>query len=412
MPKVTASTVVSLFSGIGGIELGLSAAGFKPLLFCEADVHAQAVLRQHWPDVEISDDVRTLSAIPPCDVITAGFPCQDLSQAGNKAGITGKNSGLVEHLFRLLSGLSFEPEWIVIENVPYMLSLNNGHAMEHVLDRLEGLGFKWAYRSIDARAFGIPQRRVRVVLLASRVNDPTAALWTDNTSTIADLKPANIEEGAAYGFYWTEGSRGLGWVKNAIPPIKGGSGLGIPSAPAIWRPKLGQVGKPVIEDGERLQGFPAGWTEAAVGKAGGRVGARWRLVGNAVNVEMAKWIGVRLSEKRMPVVLEEGAIRPDKPYPASAHGFQGRRRSLALNQFPVIKPMIRIEDFLELELQVLSQKAALGFLHRALTTPKLVYAPDFLDFLKSYCGIDHHYWYGGIERIALSAAGKGARAKF
>lgn len=401
MCKVRAATVVSLFSGIGGIELGLSESGFKPRLFCEADTQAQAVLRRHWPDVEFSDDVRTLPVIPPCDVITAGFPCQDLSQAGKKAGITGKNSGLVEHLFRLLSGLTFEPEWIVIENVPYMLSLNNGHAIEYVLDRLEELGFKWAYRSIDARAFGVPQRRVRVVLLASRVNDPTAALWTDATTAISDLKPANLEEGAAYGFYWTEGSRGLGWVKNAIPPIKGGSGLGIPSAPAVWRPTLQQVGKPIIEDGERLQGFPAGWTEAAIDVGRGRVGARWRLVGNAVNVEMAKWIGVRLSEKRIPRAVGEGLIQPDKPYPPSAHGFQGRRRSLALNQFPVVNPMTAIEDFLEHDLQPLSQKAALGFLHRALTTPKLVYAPEFLNFLKAYCGIDRQYWYGGIERIAV-----------
>lgn len=400
MTRFDTSTVVSLFSGIGGIELGLADSGFKPRLFCESDPHAQAVLRRHWPEAEIADDVRTLRAIPPCDVITAGFPCQDLSQAGKKAGITGKNSGLVDHLFRLLSHLTFEPEWIVVENVPYMLSLNNGHAMEYVLDRLEGLGFRWAYRSIDARAFGVPQRRVRVVLLASRVNDPTAALWTEPTSGIADLKPAHIEKGAAYGFYWTEGSRGLGWVKNAIPPIKGGSGLGIPSAPAVWRPHKQQVGKPVIGDGERLQGFPTAWTEAATDIGKGRVGARWRLVGNAVNVEMARWIGTRLGIKNTSLAVEEGFLQPDKPYPASAHGFQGRRRSLALNQFPIAKKMVAIEDFLHLELQPLSQKAALGFLHRALTTPKLVYAPEFIGFLKTYCGVDRHYWYGGVQRLA------------
>lgn len=211
--------VVSLFSGIGGFELGLGSAGFSPILFCESDPAAQAVLRAAWPDVELSNDIRRLKHLPPCEVITAGFPCQDLSQAGHKAGIAGSQSGLVGHLFRLLRGLRFEPDWVIIENVPYMLGLNRGAAMEHLIRKLERLGFSWAYRVIDSRAFGLPQRRMRVILLASRVRNPEAVLADSDADQVFDERPSIIRRRSAYGFYWTEGSRGLGWVRDAQPTL-------------------------------------------------------------------------------------------------------------------------------------------------------------------------------------------------
>src|SRR5689334_7652711 len=95
-----AFTVAGLFAGVGGIERGLERSGGHPELLCERWGPARSVLAAHWPGVPLHDDVRTLTALPDVDVVTAGFPCQDLSQAGRTAGISGERSGLVGEIFR------------------------------------------------------------------------------------------------------------------------------------------------------------------------------------------------------------------------------------------------------------------------------------------------------------------------
>src|SRR5262249_40665217 len=153
-------------------ELGLHEVGFRSSLLCEIAPEAQAVLRARFPGVPLVDDVREIDALPSVDVLAAGFPCQDLSQAGRTAGIRGANSGLVGVVFRLASQTDLR--WLLLENVPFMLQLDRGKAMGYLVDSLEGLGFSWAYRVVDTRAFGLPQRRQRVLLLASRTEDPGA----------------------------------------------------------------------------------------------------------------------------------------------------------------------------------------------------------------------------------------------
>lgn len=363
-----------------------------PSLFCDVDPHAKAVIAAAWPDVPFCDDVRDLRSLPDVEVVTAGFPCQDLSQAGKKAGISGDRSGLVDHLFRLLETASENLRWVVVENVPYMLGLDKGFAMRSLIERLEAMGFRWAYRVVDSRAFGIPQRRPRVLLVASKTRFPAHVLGGEAGDVPVDEKPALVDDDAAYGFYWTEGNRGLGWVKNGVPPIKGGSGLGIPSPPAVWVVSTGELGKPTIEDAERLQGFPAGWTEAVMTKAGTRVGVRWKLVGNAVNVATARWLGFRLTR---PLSAVDDTLRVHfdaaNRWPNAAMGERGSRTKLLLSPWPERRAAVAICDFLSEPLVPLSHKAALGFFNRALTTPKLVYSDVFLDFLRCYCGLgaDH-----------------------
>src|SRR5437879_2341375 len=159
-------TVAGLFAGIGGIELGLHRAGHETALLCEIDPAASAVLKMRFPGVRLEPDITKLSTLPEVDVIAAGFPCQDLSQAGRTAGISGSRSGLVGKVFELISNATRKPRWLLLENVPFMLQLDAGQAMRYVTDELERLGFMWAYRVVDARAFGLPQRRLRVILLA------------------------------------------------------------------------------------------------------------------------------------------------------------------------------------------------------------------------------------------------------
>ena len=131
MPKGESLSVAGLFAGIGGIELGLHRAGHESTLLCEIEPGARAVLTRHFPGVPIESDVKRLKGLPDVDVLAAGFPCQDLSQAGRTAGIHGKQSGLVEHVFRLLDARKKKPRWLLIENVPFMLQLDRGKAMRY-----------------------------------------------------------------------------------------------------------------------------------------------------------------------------------------------------------------------------------------------------------------------------------------
>jgi DNA (cytosine-5)-methyltransferase 1 len=200
----------------------------------------------------------------------------------------GSRSGLVDKVFQLLE--TADPRWLLLENVPFMLRLDRGRAMQHVTTELGRLGFRWAYRVVDARSFGMPQRRQRVLLLASRSNDPRPVLFADDAGEPEERDPF----GLACGFYWTEGIRGLGWAVDAVPTLKGGSAIGIPSPPAIWMPD-GLVGTPDVRDAERLQGFPADWTVIDGPVTTRRAGARWKMVGNAVCVPVAQWVGERLT---------------------------------------------------------------------------------------------------------------------
>ena len=224
--------MVGLFAGIGGLELGLAEHGWRSELLCEIDPGAQAVLAARFRGVALHADVTTLRALPPgTELVAAGFPCQDLSQAGRTAGIRGARSGLVDEVFRLVKRKR-GPRWLLIENVPFMLQLGQGAAMRHITDALAALGYTWAYRLVDARAFGLPQRRQRVLMLASRTEDPRTVLFGDDAARAPRCRPFLHP----CGFYWTEGIRGLGWAVNAVPTLKGGSTIGIASPPAVRLP--------------------------------------------------------------------------------------------------------------------------------------------------------------------------------
>jgi DNA (cytosine-5)-methyltransferase 1 len=373
--------VVSLFSGIGGVEAGLHRAGHSTILFCEVDRAAKRVLSSHFPDIPIKDDIRTLKSLPRCDLVTAGFPCQDLSLAGQKAGIGGSQSGLVEHLFRLINAKSSSrPEWLLFENVPYMLTLDTSKAMRSLVSLIESAGYRWAYRVVDARSFGIPQRRQRIVLLAARSSDPRAVLFSDQEGTPQSVtRPRDIDKKLCYGFYWTMGKMGAGWARESTPPIKGGSGLGIPSPPAIWIPANDFVGTPDIRDAERLQGFSANWTKP-VEEDSFKEGARWRLIGNAVSTKLSEWVGRRLSRPGSYDSKEDQPLTGGR-WPKAAWGEQGRAFSANVSEWPLDRPMIPLSEFLKYPLKPLSERATKGFRERALISKEIAWSPMFLDSL-------------------------------
>lgn len=347
--------VAGLFAGIGGLELGLSRAGHLALQFCELDPGANAVLRSRFPDVALHDDVTTLRCLPKdVDLVAAGFPCQDLSQAGATKGLGGEQSILVDHAFRLLS--AGDIPWVLLENVPFMLQLGRGSAIRHVTSELERLGYEWAYRVIDTRAFGLPQRRERVFILASRTESPAwRLLGTDSTPDVREMT-----DGVACGFYWTEGVRGLGWAVDGVPTLKGGSTIGIPSPPAIWMPD-GSLVTPHIRDAERLQGFEADWTLPAVDVV--RPSHRWKLVGNAVSVPVAEWIGSRMAEVANPdwEPMNAQPFNPDGAWPRVAFSRRGDVWTLTQSTWPVAIPAQPLVDFLKHPTKPLSHRALKGF---------------------------------------------------
>ena len=200
-------SIVGLFAGIGGLERGLHRAGHDTALLCENDLAAQAVLTARFPTVPLHDDVRTLRSLPRCTtLLVAGFPCQDLSQAGRTTGIAGARSGLVGEVFRLID--QHKVPWVLLENVPFMLQLARGEAMNVIATALESLDYRWAYRVVDARAFGLPQRRRRVYLVASKHGDPRTVLFADEAGPTTSIEFARRQKGTRVLL-----DRGCSWAR-------------------------------------------------------------------------------------------------------------------------------------------------------------------------------------------------------
>lgn len=382
--------VAGLFAGVGGIERGLRRAGHTAALLCENEPGATAVLRARFPDIPLHDDVCTLRTLPrKTTLISAGFPCQDLSQAGTTLGIAGSRSGLVGEVFRLVE--RYRTPWVLLENVPFMLQLARGEAMNVITSTFESLGYAWAYRIVDARAFGLPQRRRRVYFLASRTEDPRTVLFADEAGPVDE--PVLNGHPVACGFYWTEGTRGLGWAVDAVPTLKGGSTIGIPSAPAILMPS-GEVVTPDIRDAERLQGFPANWTKPAERVV--KKGSRWKLVGNAVSVPAATWVGRRLARPGTPLQFLTSPLGKSKQWPSAAWNLGEGRMGVAASEWPVRKRYVPLDTFLRYEPAPLSAKATAGFLRRT-QLATLRFPPGFLDAVRNHLRRVASEKQGGIE---------------
>lgn len=369
--------VAGLFAGIGGLELGMAASGHHAQLLVENAPPAMHVLRRRFPDTKLEADVRDLAALPSdTDVVTAGFPCQDLSSVGRKVGIEGARSSLIGEVLRLLQ--QGDVPWVVLENVPFLMSLGQGAALELVTTALTELGYRWAYRVVDSNAFGLPQRRNRWYLVASRTGDPRDVLLADDRE-----KPsaAGGYPDVACGFYWTEGMRAFGWAVDGVPPIKCGSSVGVPSPPAIRLPSGGYV-TPDIRDAERLQGFPADWTAPAAEVA--RTGERWRMVGNSVSVPVATWIGSRLAKPgRYDATGDQPWTGAKWPRRGAWSDLDGVVHAADVGPWPLWQPRESLADFLRHPGKPLSARAALGFLNRT-RKGTLRFPPGFIDELTAY----------------------------
>jgi len=215
-------TVGSLFAGVGGFDLGMEQAGFKVLWQAEWDKQCQSVLRRHWPDCVLYGDVTDVNGaeIAPVDVITFGSPCQDLSVAGKRAGLDGGRSSMFFQATRIIKEMRNAtagtfPRIAVWENVPGALSSNKGADFGVVLDTLADVGalvIEWAV--LDARWFGVAQRRRRVFVvaifdpaIAERCLDPLLPVGEGRRRDSAPRKPTRQNVAGTLG----GGSGNRGW---------------------------------------------------------------------------------------------------------------------------------------------------------------------------------------------------------
>lgn len=289
-------TIGSLFSGIGGLELGLEWAGLGPTLWhVEREKFCQCVLRHHWPLAELHDDVCTVgkSNLAPVDLICGGFPCQDVSPAGTRTGLAGGRSGLWREYARIVEELA--PSWVVVENVAGGAS----QWLDTVIGELDKLGYDCLPVPLSARDVGAPHLRERIFVVANAHGvsarqlgrgepGPGEAVASDD-GALRSFAP-NVN--SVPGITRPSGTR----TRGAGRPMLDGGAHANPDHPRREGSGPGEE----IEDRTRLARH-AGWSsEPGVvplvhglsgGMAGRRRRARIRAEGNAVVPQDAEVIG-------------------------------------------------------------------------------------------------------------------------
>lgn len=210
----TTLTVGSLFSGIGGIDLGLQmTGGFETRWMCEIDPWCRRVLAKHWPDVPCYEDVTTLDfeTVEHVDVICGGFPCQDISNAGQRAGLSGERSGLWREMLRAVRVV--RPRFLLVENVAAIT--NRGMATLH--GELAALGYDVESDCIPAAAVGAPHIRDRAFVLAYPSDDWTGRRKQQSQGGEGTAQVANANErgrdgwSGAFGACWWTQPTDCGW---------------------------------------------------------------------------------------------------------------------------------------------------------------------------------------------------------
>lgn len=198
---------ISLFAGIGGLDLGLERAGMECVAQVEIDDFCQKVLTKHWASVPKYKDVRDVGKenLPPADLICGGFPCQDVSLAGKRAGLEGKRSTLWSEYYRIICEI--RPRWAVIENVSGLFSSDDGRFFTKILRELSEAGYHAEWGTIRANWFGATHRRERVFILA---NIDSKRLQLSKAKRELERQRStfyNVEHLKQFGYFFTESGR-------------------------------------------------------------------------------------------------------------------------------------------------------------------------------------------------------------
>jgi DNA (cytosine-5)-methyltransferase 1 len=262
-------TVGSLFSGIGGFDLGFERAGMEIKYQVEIDPFCQKVLAKHFPDAKRYGDIRTIETLDYVDVICGGFPCQDISGANpNGQGLDGERSGLWYEFARIIR--TVKPRWVVVENVARLLSINDGRDFGIVLADLASSGYDAEWDVLPAAAFGAPHLRERVFIVAHATSEQGGRIFkrglrTHNRSGVKDATHAHSKRGQGGGTQTLYRERRVSRGEN-IRSIED------------WRERCDLFEPKLLRS---LNGVPAGVH-------------RLKGLGNAVVPQIAEWIGNRI----------------------------------------------------------------------------------------------------------------------
>jgi len=296
-------TAVSLFAGVGGFDLAMQRCGIDVVASVEIDKHASKVLAARFPNTHLFSDVsevtgeqlRTIGFDPSDGIITGGFPCQDLSIAGVRRGLAGDRSGLFWQIIRLADELL--PKWLVLENVPGLLSSNCGRDMGIVIGSLEQRGYGVCWRVLDAQHFGVAQRRRRLFIVCCLADhrrpveilfEPESGIRHSSPRRKTGQDPASSFETGTY----RKARRAQSvtdyetWVSDSKTNTLNTFDTTDVRVTMVILDFFARRLTPI--ECERLQGFPDGWT------AGQADGQRYKQMGNAVAVPVVEWIMRRL----------------------------------------------------------------------------------------------------------------------
>lgn len=312
---------ISLFSGVGGFELGFGPSGVETVLQAEINSWCLGVLRHRFPGIPKLDDVRVVRpstlGLERIDLVYGGFPCQDASVEGLGRGFDGERTSLWWEFIRIIDDTRIP--WLVAENVPGLLSVNNGEDFRAVIRSLDERGYGVAWRVLDARGFGIPQKRRRLIVVAALGSADAAGLVLDVGSDAgrypapsgeAESHPAprplqRAEAEPAPIIYQCHGNN-----VGPVGTLRAGNGGVTGGNPFLV---VDRQGRPVDRrvdpsselyartmtpvERERGMGWPDDWTRYA-DTAGGTVevprSRRVHMTGNGMAAPMARWLAERL----------------------------------------------------------------------------------------------------------------------
>lgn len=331
---------VSLFSGIGGLEHGKVA----PTLWCEIDPACGPVLSKRFPKAESADDVSLLDP-PSVDVVAGGWPCQDISVAGLRKGLSGDRSGLFFEMLRVAKQSGAHS--VVAENVPNLLTLEGGTAFETILEAFRVEGYPYvAWRTFNAREFGLPQQRRRVFIIASKERELALALHREHPPVAGEAREAQ----QSAGFYWTAGLQSICYSIGFVPTLKIGSTLSIPSPPAVEFDDC--VRKVSPREALAFQGFePEQFDEVSPSDI-------YRMAGNAVPAPIGHWVFESFEVQTAP------EIQVSRMFTVGANGFsdEGDITEIA---HTTSRLATNLSDFLDWDdKENFSERAAAGLLSR------------------------------------------------
>jgi len=326
---------ISLFAGIGGFDLALEQTGHTVTDQVEIDRHARTVLARRFK-ARIHEDIHDYTPETGADIVVGGFPCQNYSVAGRRGGLAGDRGALWWQMHRVVA--EGRPTWVVGENVPGLLSSNDGRDFRTIIGSLVELGYGVCWRVLDAQYFRVAQRRRRVFIVGHSGGVPRPEVLALAEGCLGDSPPrretgtrvaaltangvgagsgpddnAAAAAGHLISFNWQTG--GNGWLSarsthtdalhvGQVPAVAFSSEPGVKqqtylaTAQEVGRPDDGEaqsahpgyaVRRLTPLEAERLQGFPDGWTE------GQSDIQRYRQLGNAVAVPVVRWIFERMA---------------------------------------------------------------------------------------------------------------------